>query len=645
MVRAFPGPDTKMLASFRKFAGTWPARIFFLVLVASFASWGIADVVRKIGGGSDAVATVQGQDITPNQFMQEYMAGLRRYAEQLPDPTQIPQALRQRVAMQTLEKLVTQQALADQVARLGVVVPDSQLRDAVFAMPDFQGPDGKFSRPTLLQVLSSNHLSEAQFLDLVRKDIAQNELLQSVGAASTPSKMLTGLVYRYLNEKRTADIALLNFDGSPLPAPPSDSVLRRFYANNPSRYTAPEYRHIKAVILSPDSIGRSLTVSDAELKAWFDQHKHDYVSPEKRSLQVITTGSAATASLLAAKWRGGASWESMEAAAKAAGASSVELKDATPAEVPSPELEKAAFAATGGAVVGPINEPLGVQLVRVTAITEAKNPSFDSLRATIRDKVAAEKALDLIDARAQKLQDLFAGGAKIDEVPADLGATGAAGTLDAQGNTQEGTPAPIPVPADVRQAVIDAAFKTNPGDAIQPVEGANHVWYAIAVDNVTKPAKRPFEQVAAKVLADWQSEQVRHTQETEAAHLLSLVKSGQTLANAAWGSGVRVTRTPKLARNKPQDGLSAELIHTLFSLKPGEATMAEAPTGFVVAQLADIVTADPSADPAGMTQAQDGLAHALHDDYLTIYAMALREQAKPTLRPNVMNALIRQQGE
>ena len=33
--------DTPMLSSFRKFAGTWPARILFLVLVAAFASWAL----------------------------------------------------------------------------------------------------------------------------------------------------------------------------------------------------------------------------------------------------------------------------------------------------------------------------------------------------------------------------------------------------------------------------------------------------------------------------------------------------------------------------------------------------------------------------------------------------------------------------
>ena len=635
-----------MLASFRKIVNTWPARVLLLILVASFASWGVADVARNlVSGGSNTVATVRGHDITPQQFMAEFQTNLRRTTERMPDPAQLPPGLRVQVAQQTLQKMVTQQALAGEIARMGLVVPDDAVRQAVFAMQDFQGPDGKFNRNMLLQTLSSNNMSEAHFLDLVRQDIAQNQLLQTVGAGADPSRQLTGLVYGYFNEHRTADLLLLPFAGRPVPPPPAESVLRRAYDNNPARYTSAEYRHIKAVILSPDSIGRGLDVPEAELRAWFAQHKADYVSAEKRSVQVITSGSSSVAAALAKQWRAGAGWDAMQVAARAAGATAVPLDDATADQVPSPELARAAFAAAPNTVVGPISEPLGTYVLRVSAITPAKNPSFDSMRDTVHAKVAAERATDLIDARAQKMQDLFAGGAKIDEVPADLGATGAAGTLDAQGNTPDGTPAPIPAAADARQAIIDAAFKTNPGDAIQPTEGPSHTWFAVAVDTITKPARKPFEQVRAQVLADWRADQVHHAQETEAARILSLVKGGQSLVNAAWGSGLQVTHTGPLPRGKPAPGVPVELSQTLFTLHQGEATMVETNAGFVVAQLTGIIPPDPHGDTAGLTQARLGLARALHDDYVQMYATAVRDDAHPTIHPKVVQALIQQPGE
>ncbi len=635
-----------MLAAFRTIVNTWPARVLLLVLVASFASWGVADVVRNVvSGGASAVATVRGHDITPQQFMAEYQTDLRRTAERVGDPGQLPPGLRVQVAQQTLQKLVTQQALAGEVARMGLAVPDEAVRQAVFAMPEFQGPDGKFSRNVLLQALSGNSMTEAHFLTLIRQDIAQNQLLQTVGASVGPSDQLTRLVYGYLNERRTADILPLPFAGRPVLPPPAESVLRRFYDNNPARYTAPEYRHVKAVILSPDSIGRGLDVPEADLRAWFAQHRAEYVSAEKRSVEVITSGSSSAAAALARQGRAGAGWDAMQVAAKAAGATAVPLDDVTADQVPSPELARAAFAAAPGAVVGPVSEPLGTYVLRISAVTPARNPSFESLRDTVHAKVAAERALDLIDARAQKLQDLFAGGAKIDEVPADLGAAGAAGTLDAQGNTPDGTPAPIPAAADARGAIVDAAFHANLGDPIQPTEGPAHTWFAVAVDTVTKPARKPFDQVRAQVLADWRADQLRHGQEAEAARILGLVKGGQSLVNAAWGSGLQVTHTAPLARGKPAAGVPAELAQTLFTLHKGEATMVETNAGFVVAQLTGVVPPDAGGDTAGLVQAREGLARALHDDYLQMYATAVRDEAHPTVRPNVVQALIQQPGE
>jgi peptidyl-prolyl cis-trans isomerase D len=382
------------------------------------------------------------------------------------------------------------------------------------------------------------------------------------------------------------------------------------------------------------------------MATWFKAHRAEFQAPEKRSLQVVTTSTKAQADALAALWRGGATWEAVEAAAKAAGASTATLDDTTQAGVPAPELGAAAFAAPLNTVIGPVAEPLGVQLVKVTSLTKAKNPSLADLHDTIRDRIGAEKAADLIDARAQKLQDLFAGGNHIDEVPADMGAVGAEGTLDAQGNTPDGTPAPIPAAPDkLRAAIIADAFKAARGDTGQLTEGPDRAWYAVAVDSITKPAAKPFDQVRAKVLADWQTDQVHHATEAQAAKLLAAIKGGQTIVNAAWGTGQQAIRSPALRRNHPVPGVPAEMTQLVFTLKKGEATMVETNVGFLVAQLAQVIKPDAKADRSGVQDIRQGLTKALADDYLASYATAVRDTAKYQVNAKVMDQLTSQPGE
>ena len=226
-------------------------------------------------------------------------------------------------------------------------------------------------------------------------------------------------------------------------------MLQRFYANNIKRYTAPEYRRIKAVILSPATIGRGLPVSAAEMHTWWLAHRSDFQAPEKRTLQVVTASTKPQAEKLAALWQSGAPWSAVEAAAKTEGATTADLTDTTKDGIPAPELADAAFAAPLNTVTGPVTEPLGFQVVRVTAITPARNPTEADMHDKIRESVGTEKAADLIDARAQKLQDLFAGGSHIDEVPGDIGAVGVARHAGRPGHDagrHQRRPSPRPTP-------------------------------------------------------------------------------------------------------------------------------------------------------------------------------------------------------
>jgi peptidyl-prolyl cis-trans isomerase D len=631
-----------MLSTLRKMADTWPARILFLALAAAFVGWGVSGKIN-LNDDPSAVANVEGHAIANTNFEIAFRQDLQKVAQHYADAAQIPPALRQQVAEQSLERLVTQQALDDEARRMGVTAPDPAVEKAIMAMPAFQGIKGTFDHATYVGLLARNNLTPVQFQDDMRKDITKNQILNAVQAGAQPSKLLTDMVFGYLYETREADLVNVTYASHAAPPPPPETTLQRFYANNLTRYTAPEYRHVKVVVLSPTTIGRGLPVSDADMQAWYKLHRPDFQTPEKRTLQVITTSAKPEADALAAQWRSGAPWPAIEAAAKAAGATTAELDDTPQDGVPAPELGAAAFAAPLNTVTGPVTEPLGFQVVKVTAITPGKDPQFAEMRDKIRELVGAEKAADLIDARAQKLQDLFAGGSRIDEVPPDLGAMGSEGTLDAQGNTPDGVAAPIQgAPPALRTAIVADAFKASKGDTAQLTEGPDHAWYAVAVDTITKPAAKPFAQVRDQVVSDWQTEQIHHATEEQAAKLLSVINGGQTITNAAWGSGLQVVRSPPLRRNHPPQGVPAQMVQLVFTLKQGKATMVETNVGFMVAQLAKITVPDPSSAPSDLQDVRQGLTKALGDDYLVSYATAIRDAAKPAINTKVLDQLTKQ---
>jgi peptidyl-prolyl cis-trans isomerase D len=636
-----------MITAFRRYLDTWVVRGFFIIMVLAFMTWGIGDVVRQFGTQS-WVAKVGGQSIEVPQVQDAYQRQMAQLTRSLPSGTEPTAEMRQTAAKQALEQLISQLAVTQEEQRLRISVPDGALRQAVFAIPAFHGANGQFDRQTFETVLRNNGLTEQRFLDLMRGDLAQRQLFSSVAAGAAPSDLLANQMFDYQNEKRSADMVEFPFAAAPTPATPTEAELQRWYDNHPDLYSTPEYRKIKAAVLSPQTLAKDIEISDADLQTAYDQRKADYVTVGKRSVQVIQAPDQAKAQALATQWRGGADWDAMQKAAKDAGASAVELDNAAESEFPSPELGKAVFAATPNEVSEPVQGPLGWSVVKVIKDTPGQSRSFDQVKDELRARVLSDKAADLIYDRANKVDNVLASGAGLDELPGDLGLAGLAGTLDETGNTMDGSPAPIPGPAELKAAIIGAAFQAHKGDPprlveVQTPSTGGSAYYALTLQDVIPPAPKPFDAVKSQVETDWTADAQRHAEETAAAKLLTAVKGGQSLADAATVAGVTVRRTPQVTRDSQQDGMPAQLQRVLFGLKPGEPAMVETPEEFIVAVPAETTTPDPKTDPLGYGKVRDALTQSIASDIGDLFTDALRQRAKPEISQQMLDSVSGQQ--
>ncbi len=628
-----------MLGQIRKFLGTRAARVFFVLLIVPFVLWGVADVARNYGQDT-ALVTVGDHKIEAPAFQEAFRRQMAQVTRMLGGKSEPTPAMRQAVAGQTLERLIVQSAIAQEVQRLGVAVPDEALRQAAFEMPAFQGPSGGFDRRRFESVLQQNNLNEGRFLELMRGDLAQRQVIEALQSGVVVPDLLLNQVFAFQHETRVAELVEMPFTAAPDPAAATADDLKRAYEDDPGRYSAPAYRRIKAVVLSPETLAKGIDVPDADIAAYYDQHKADFGAPEKRSLDVLVAQDEALAGRLAGQWSAGADWATIQKAAADAGASSVQLDSVTRTDVPGTELADAAFAVPAETVTGPVKSAFGWQVLRVTAITPGNERPLDAVRDEIRARIARERAVDQVYARANKLEDALAAGTGLDDLPADLGVAAVAGTLDAKGDTKAGDPAPIPGTPALRQALIAAAFATPKGEPPHMTEGPDQSYFALAVEDETPSVVKPFDEVEGQVRENWQADARRKSQEAVAAKLLAAVNAGGSLDDAATVAGLRTERLPPVARSVPTPGVPAELVAPIFALKPNEATMVEAPEGFLVAKLVSVDAPAPSTDPVGTKQMRDALERAVSQDVEVAYATALRERAKPRVNGPLLETLI-----
>ena len=637
-----------MITAFRRYLETWVVRGFFLIMVVAFVVWGVGDVVRVIGTGATWVAKAGGETIEGPQFQAEFQRDMAQASRSLPAGQEPSAEMRREVGDAALQRLITQAALGQEIRRLRIVTPDASVRAQILGMPAFHGPDGKFSRQSFDAVLQSNGLNEARFLDMMRSELSQEQLLQTVGAGGAAPATELNALYASEFEKRSADMAEIPITAAPAPPAPTEAQLKRWYDNHPFDYSTPEYRRIKAIVLSPQTLASEINITDADLQAAYDQHKAQYITPAKRSAEVISVGDEAKAKALAAKWSGGADWAAMQAAAQQDGGSAIELNDAREQEFPDPALAKAVFAAAADSVVGPVKGALSWHVLKVTKAEAGTEKSFDQVKDQLRNEVLAEKATDLMYDRANKVDNLLGNGTPFDQLPSGLGLAGITGTLDKQGDDKEGKPAPIPGPPALKSALVAAAFQTPKGQLPQLTEvrtpsTGGSAYYALTVEDIIPPGEKPFDAVKDKVASDWTDDQQRHEAETQAAKMLTAIKGGQSIADAATVAGVQVRRTPLVTRSEPAEGMPQELQRVLFGLKKGEPTMVETPEAFVVAVPAEIVEPDPKSDPAGYARLQTAIDQSVGQDLSATFTDALRQRANPRVNKANYDSVVQPQ--
>lgn len=632
-----------MITWFRKLSQTWFAKVLFILLVVSFGIWGIEDTVRNFGRET-AVVSMEGGDIEVPEAQTAARRELQRVQAQLGTGFEAEEPLRRAIAMQAVEQLIAERAQRAEAARMRLATPDAAVQAYVFAIPNFQTA-GQFDRLVLDQFLRQQDMSEAQFLNLVRDDMQRIQLSGAVRAGAPAPDMLARALLRYEQERRIAQVVELPLLDAPEPEAPSEAALARFHANNPERFSTPALRDITLAVLTAESLADQIEVSDEELAAAYEQRRAQFETPERRDLQQALLPTEEAARQVAEAWRTAPDFAAIEQAATAAGGAALALGNVPRADLPLPGLAEAAFAAPQGGITAPVQSPFGWHVMRVAAITPGSTASLAEVSDRLRHDIAQERAGDLAFERANRLEDALAGGATLEAAAREYGLNVTRLTLDAQGRDAEGLPVPLPVPAAARAEALRAITEAEPGQAprLQELREAQG-FIGVEVLEIRPAALKPLAEVEADVRLAWANDARRRVQEEKAAALLAAVRAGQTLEAAATAAGLNSLRMGPFGR-QPEAGtpgltVPRELLPPIFGLGANEPTMVPTAAGFAVAQLLEVVQADPAADPAALEAAKREAQQQMADDLNAAYVAALRNRAAPRISPTLLQQVV-----
>lgn len=555
-----------MLEALRKAAGTWVAKLLLLLLVGSFAVWGISgDLVNGIRGG--AIVTAGDTRVEATQYRLAYDRQLNVMSRQFGVQLTREQATAMGIEEQVISQLVAGAVLDEQGRRMGLGLSRDKLAALTAADPAFQGPDGKFDRQRFVYVLSQVGMSAEDYFE----DRANVAMRQQIVDATTDGLRAPDTFFKavalYQGEDRTVEfLAIPRSSVEPIAEPAADALNTWFETVKP-RYAAPEYRKISYARLEPEDIADLSAITEDQVAKDYETNKAQFTTPETRTIEQLVFATMDAAKEARAALNGGKTFEQLMTEQNKT-AADVLIGTLAKDKVPDAAIGEAAFAlASTGQISEPVQGTFGPVLVRVTAITPQVVKPLAEVAEQIRKDLAVSEASRVLMDVHDSYEDARAGGETLRQAAEKLKLRVVTiDAIDRTGTIKDGTVVKdIPASAELLRAAFEAEANTE--NAALNSGSSGFVFYE--VEGIEAARERTLDEVKDKAVADWKTEQANAKLGEKVKALEQRVKDGTTLDALATELSLQKQTKRGLKREANDGDFGENGVAAVFALAEG----------------------------------------------------------------------------
>ena len=624
--------------------------VVFLFIAALFFDFGS---INQFGRSQGKVAVSVGDEqITYDEFRRQYQSLESRYRQMLGEQANAEMLKRFNLPQQALDQLINRRILLLEADKIGLQATDAEVQEAILDYPVFKGADGKFiGRERVREILQQNRMSEQEFADAVREDVLLEKLNHVLAQTSYLSDADLESAWRDQNEKAKVKYLLLPGVSAAPTVTVTDSELQAYFNENSGKYRLGEQRVVDYVLVDMMKLRNELKVDDAELKSYYDQNIKDFQQPEKiRARSILLrfkperdeAASLGAARAALARLQSGEDFGAVarqlsddEATASRGG----ELGYQTRGQMPR-EVEELAWSAQPGALVGPVKTDFGYYLVQVQEKLAGGVQPFEQLKEVLRGRLINERVPPLAEARAKEVARKIA-EAKVktaDELKAFATKEGLTVETTKPFSRDEVLPSLGRVPD-----FNTTAFDKLSGDKISEPVRLGRGWAILRLQKVNPPRLQELAEVRDQVRQEVQAVKQRAAAKDKLAGVRAQIAAGQKdLATAAKELGVEVKESESLTRTASLEGGSAQkIVEAALALEVGGLSQpVEAASGAVLFEVMERNRFEKSTFESQKAQ----IRQSEEDKRLSQLTTSLIEQRRRDLAPQVDAQLVEEFG-
>ncbi|MBI1194951.1 MAG: hypothetical protein GC138_03770 [Gammaproteobacteria bacterium] len=394
------------------------AWIIIILIVVPFALWGINEYIQD-----DTVllaAKVDDVEVPLQDFQRSYQNERNLRKRMLGnnfDPSQLDDA---EVKQTAIERLVNATLLAKSATDAGFVVSNAQLAMDIRNMREFQVND-RFDQARYASLLQSLGLSQAGFERELRQQFLTEELMSGINEGEFVLAKEAEAYGKLNHQRRSFDYLVIPAKGFEKRIQVSEADIKAAYDQDQERYKTPEQVTVSFIELSRQALARKIPApSDDVLKQLYADRQAEFGQPEQRHahhilIEVAKDADEATvekarkkAEALRKKILGGASFEKVarkESADTGSAQSGGDLGFFERGMMTKP-FEDAVFSMAKGDLSEPVRSEFGFHVIRLDDVKKAAVKPFEEVRGRLLRDYRSSKAEDEFFENADRLTDL-----------------------------------------------------------------------------------------------------------------------------------------------------------------------------------------------------------------------------------------------